>query len=115
MIQTKRAYDPPLAADGQRILVDRLWPRGIKKEDLLLDDWSKDISPSDELRRWFAHEPAKWSQFVKRYFKELDENKESWQMLLDKAKHHRLTLIYGAKDTEHNNAVALKQYLESKQ
>jgi uncharacterized protein YeaO (DUF488 family) len=115
MILTKRAYDPPHAADGLRILVDRLWPRGIKKEDLLLDDWIKDISPSDELRRWFAHEPEKWSQFVKRYFKELDENKECWQAILNTAKHHRLTLVYGAKDTEHNNAAALKQYLESKQ
>lgn len=115
MILTKRAYDPPCVGDGLRILVDRLWPRGMKKEGLLLDDWIKDISPSDELRRWFAHEPAKWSQFVERYFKELDENKESWQTLLNKAKHHRLTLIYAAKDTEHNNAVALKQYLESKQ
>jgi len=115
MILTKRAYDPPEPGDGLRILVDRLWPRGIKKEDLLLDDWIKDISPSDELRRWFAHETEKWPQFVTRYFNELDENKECWQALLNKAKHQCLTLPYGAKDTEHNNAVALKQYLESKQ
>ena len=114
MISTKRAYDPPQPRDGLRILVDRLWPRGIKKEDLLLDDWIKDVSPSDELRKWFAHENVKWPQFVKRYFKELDENKACWQALLNKSKHHHVTLLYGAKDTEHNNAVALKQYLESK-
>lgn len=114
MISTKRAYDPPQSDDGLRILVDRLWPRGIKKEDLLIDDWIKDISPSNELRQWFAHEPAKWTQFVERYFKELDAKKACWEPLLKKAKRHRVTLVYGAKDMEHNNAVALKQYLESK-
>lgn len=115
MILTKRAYDPPQQDDGLRILVDRLWPRGIKKDDLLIDDWIKDISPSTELRQWFAHEPAKWTEFVKRYFKELDRKKDSWQTLLNRAKRRRVTLLYAAKDTEHNNAVALKQYLESKQ
>ena len=115
MFSTKRAYDAPGPDDGLRILVDRLWPRGIKKEDLLIDEWLRDISPSPELRQWFAHEPAKWNDFVKRYFKELDQNKMLWQALLAKARHHRVTLLYGAKDTEHNNAVALKEYLESRQ
>lgn len=115
MILTKRAYDPPQQDDGLRILVDRLWPRGIKKDDLLIDDWIKDISPSTELRQWFAHEPVKWTEFVKKYFKELDTKKDSWQTLLNRAKRRRVTLLYAAKDTEHNNAVALKQYLESKQ
>ena len=114
MIVTKRAYDPPLHEDSMRILVDRLWPRGITKEHLLIDDWIKNISPSSELRQWFAHEPEKWSHFLERYFKELDGNKACWEPLLKKAEHHRVTLIYGAKDTEHNNAVALKQYLDSK-
>ncbi|MBY0360042.1 MAG: DUF488 domain-containing protein [Candidatus Obscuribacterales bacterium] len=114
MILTKRAYDPSQPRDGLRILVDRLWPRGIKKEDLLLDDWIKDISPSNELRQWFAHDPAKWAHFVEKYSKELNDNKACWEPLLKKAKRHRVTLLYGAKDEEHNNAVALKQYLESK-
>jgi len=114
MILTKRAYDPPQPSDGLRILVDRLWPRGIKKEDLLMDDWIKDISPSDELRRWFAHRPERWPQFVKKYFQELEANRPCWEQLLAKVRHHRVTLIYGAKDTEHNNALALKQYLDSK-
>lgn len=114
MILTKRAYDPPQPGDGLRILVDRLWPRGIKKEDLSMDDWIRDISPSDQLRRWFAHKPERWPQFVKKYFQELEENKSCWEQLLAKAKDHRMTLLYGAKDTEHNNAIALKQYLDSK-
>ncbi|MBX9571777.1 MAG: DUF488 domain-containing protein [Candidatus Obscuribacterales bacterium] len=115
MILTKRAYDPPQPGDGLRILVDRLWPRGITKEHLAIDDWIKDISPSTELRQWFAHEPAKWPHFVEKYSRELDENKACWEALLKKAQRHRVTLIYGAKDMEHNNAVALKQYLEAKQ
>jgi uncharacterized protein YeaO (DUF488 family) len=114
MISTKRAYELPQPGDGLRVLVDRLWPRGIKKEDLLLDDWIKEISPSTELRQWFAHEPAKWTHFVEKYSKELDANKACWEPLFKKAKRHRVTLVYAAKDMEHNNAVALKQYLASK-
>ena len=114
MIMTKRAYDSPLHGDGLRILVDRLWPRGIKKEDLAIDCWIKEISPSDELRRWFAHKPERWTQFVERYFQELEENKACWEQVLKKADGHRVTLLYSARDTEHNNAVALKQYLDSK-
>lgn len=114
MIVTKRAYDQAEPGDGVRILVDRLWPRGIKKEELEIDDWLKDVGPSNELRKWFKHEGGKWESFVEKYLKELDANKASWEPLLNKAKHHRLTLIYSAKDVERNNAVALKQYLDLK-
>lgn len=115
MLLIKRAYDPAQPSDGVRILVDRLWPRGVKKEDLQIDEWNKDISPSDELRRWFGHEPERWKKFVERYYKELDENPDCWESLLKKAEHHRVTLVYGAKDPVHNHALALKNYLDSKQ
>jgi len=112
MIQVKRVYDPPDAKDGARFLVERLWPRGIKKEALQMQDWLKDVAPSGELRRWFSHDPAKWREFQRRYFKELDGNREAWQLLLQAARRRNVTLLYSARDTEHNNAVALKEYLE---
>jgi uncharacterized protein YeaO (DUF488 family) len=115
MIQTKRAYDQPEAKDGLRILVDRLWPRGVTKEHLAVDQWVKELSPSDALRRWFGHEPKRWSEFISRYWQELDEKQSVWEAILIKAKRHRITLLYGAKDTQHNNAEALKLYLESKE
>ncbi len=112
MIQVKRVYDPPDAKDGVRFLVERLWPRGIKKEALQMQDWLKDVAPSGELRRWFSHDPAKWREFQQRYFKELDGHREAGQPLLQAARRRNVTLLYSARDTEHNNAVALKEYLE---
>lgn len=112
MIRVKRAYDAPVSEDGARFLVDRLWPRGVKKEALELDEWLKEVAPSDELRRWFGHEPEKWAEFQRRYFAELDDKPEAWQPILEAAGQGNVTLVYGARDTEHNNAVALKAYLE---
>lgn len=114
MIKTARAYDSPSKDDGDRYLVDRLWPRGIKKEDLQIQDWLKEVAPSDELRRWFGHEAEKWAEFQRRYFAELESKQEGWQPLLDSAKEGDVTLVYGAKDRQHNNAVALKSFLEGK-
>lgn len=112
MIYLKRAYDEPGPDDGQRFLVDRFWPRGVKKEDLLLAGWFKNAAPSDELRRWFGHDPEKWPDFQKCYREELNENPDSWQPLLTAAGEGNITLVYGTRDTEHNNAVVLKAYLE---
>ena len=114
MIQIKRAYERASKADGERILVERLWPRGIKKEALLLDEWLKDIAPSTELRQWFQHDPAKWQEFRKQYSRELEGNPEPWQRLLSRARRGRVTLVYSSHDQEHNNAVALKEFLEQK-
>lgn len=114
MIKTKRVYEPPVPSDGARYLVDRLWPRGLKKEELALDDWLKELAPSDELRKWFAHDPRRWPEFCERYFKELETKAELWQPLLEKARVGNLTLIFSARDVEHNNAVALKMFLERK-
>lgn len=114
MIGLKRAYDPAGRSDGTRFLVDRLWPRGLKKEALHVESWVKAVSPSDKLRKWFAHDPVKWEGFQHRYFAELDEKPEAWQPLLEAAQAGRITLVYSARDTEHNDAVALKMYLERK-
>ena len=111
MIQIKRAYDKPDNDDGVRILVDRLWPRGIKKEGLKLDYWLKEVAPSDELRKWFGHDPEKWAEFRRRYSGELEQNPEQLKPIRDAAEQGTVTLIYSAKDEEHNNAVALKAYL----
>jgi uncharacterized protein YeaO (DUF488 family) len=113
MFEVKRAYEPATKADGVRFLVERLWPRGIKRTDLHVDDWLKDVAPSNELRRWFAHDPEKWSEFRRRYFAELDERPQSWQRIRETARHGCVTLVYSAHDTEHNNAVALKEYLSA--
>ncbi len=113
-IQVKRAYEEPAPSDGTRVLVDRLWPRGKKKEDLRIEEWMKEIGPSNELRKWFGHDPAKWDEFRKRYFAELDREPELVNHLLSLARKGRLTLVYGAKDEEHNQAVALREYLEKK-
>lgn len=112
MIYLKRAYDEYELTDSCRFLVDRLWPRGVNKQDLALDGWLKEVAPSDELRRWFNHDPKKWSVFQRRYRGELDMNPEGWQTLLKVANEGDLTLIYGARDREQNNAVVLKAYLE---
>jgi uncharacterized protein YeaO (DUF488 family) len=109
-IQRKRAYEEPDSADGFRVLVDRLWPRGKKKADLRLDAWAKDISPSTELRKWFAHDPKHWLEFCKRYKAELasPEARDAIEQIVHAAQRHcAMTLIYGAKDTEHNEAVVL--------
>jgi len=111
MIALKRAYEKPEPDDGIRFLVERLWPRGIKKTELRIDGWLKDAAPSNELRRWFAHDPEKWEEFQRRYFAELDVQTEALKPIRDAARHGRVTLIYSAHDTEHNNALALKRYL----
>ncbi|RIK77615.1 hypothetical protein DCC62_09305 [candidate division KSB1 bacterium] len=110
-IKTKRIYDAPAAGDGFRILVDRLWPRGVKKDGAPIDLWLKEIAPSDDLRHWFGHEPAKWAEFKKRYFAELRNKQDSVAVLRQHA--GAVTLLYSAKDEKHNNAVALLEYLQS--
>ena len=110
-IELKRAYEPVSPADGKRILVERLWPRGVSKDTLHLSGWLKDAAPSTELRVWFGHDPAKWPRFRQKYFRELDANPESWKPLVSAARRGRVTLVYSSRDTEHNNAVALRQYL----
>jgi len=108
----KRAYTEPERGDGARVLVDRLWPRGVKKESLALDDWCKEIAPSDSLRQWFDHDPDKWKKFRTEYMQELKSNKERARQLLDQSKNGRLTLVYAAKDEEHNHARVLREYLK---
>lgn len=112
MIQLKRIYDPPDPDDGIRILVDRLWPRGMKKENLHMDEWIRDVAPSDALRRWFAHDPAKWDEFCRRYSIELEKNPDSWQPLFKAAQQGTITLLFSAHNLEQNNAVTLKLFLE---
>ena len=109
----KRAYDPPASSDGQRILVDRLWPRGVSKDALKLDEWLKQIAPSNALRDWFGHDPAKWDEFQQRYATELDDNPAAVAQLRQRLATGPVTLIYAAKDEAHNNAAALKAYLDA--
>ncbi len=111
-IKTKRIYEDPSDADGYRILVDRVWPRGVSKEGAKLDDWNKDIAPTKKLRKWFDHDPAKFDGFAKKYRKELDGKKENLTEIRMKAKDQTVTLLYGAKDTKHNQAVALQNVLK---
>ncbi|HHJ38895.1 MAG: hypothetical protein AXA67_10460 [Methylothermaceae bacteria B42] len=113
MIHIKRIYDFPASTDGRRYLVDRFWPRGVKKEALQLDAWLKEVAPSNELRKWFGHDPSRWETFKNRYFGELEEKPEAWQPLLRALKKGNITLLYSATDREHNNAVALKEFLEN--
>ena len=113
-ILLKRAYDSAASSDGPRILVDRIWPRGVAKEDVDIAHWLKGLAPSTELRKWFGHDPDKWSEFCERYLKELKsdeaaEDLNTLRQLLDE--HKRITLVFAAKDTEHNNAVALRDYI----
>jgi uncharacterized protein YeaO (DUF488 family) len=112
MIKIKRIYDPYAKADGKRVLVDRLWPRGIKKEDARCDLWLKDIAPSDGLRKWFSHDPAKWQEFRKRYGKELEDRQDMIEDLRKEARRGTVTLLFAAKDSERNNAVVLKEVIE---
>ena len=111
-INLKRAYDNPSTSDGYRILVDRVWPRGVSKENLKIDEWLKEIAPSTSLRKWFGHEPVKWHDFKKRYFEELKQNKVLIDKIIEKMKHKNVTFIYSAKNKEFNNAVALKEFIE---
>ncbi|NNE77205.1 MAG: DUF488 domain-containing protein [Pricia sp.] len=111
-IRIKRIYEDPSNNDGYRILVDRIWPRSISKEDAQLDNWLKELAPSDELRKWFDHDPKKFDEFAKRYRKELDDKDSDLNEIKEKAKSQSVTLLYGAKDTEHNQAVVLLEILE---
>jgi uncharacterized protein YeaO (DUF488 family) len=111
-VQLKRVYEEPSTDDGMRILIDRLWPRGLTKEKAKVDLWLKDISPSTELRQWFDHDPSKWKEFERRYNSELKKNNEPVSTLIEQIKKGKVTLVYGAKDEEHNDAVVLKKYLE---
>lgn len=112
MIKLKRVYDGRSATDGVRYLVERLWPRGVKKASLHLDGWIKGAAPATELRKWFSHDPAKWEEFRRRYFAELDRAPETWEPILSAARHGTVTLLYSSHDTERNNAVALREYIE---
>ena len=114
MFKLKRAYEPVSRDDGWRFLVERLWPRGLAKTKLHLDAWLKDVGPTAALRKWFSHDPTKWSQFRARYFRELDSCPESWRPILSAARRRTVTLVYSSRDDDHNNAVALKEYLEAK-
>jgi uncharacterized protein YeaO (DUF488 family) len=111
-ILLKRAYELPDPSDGFRILVDRLWPRGVSKNSAHIDLWLKDIAPSTTLRKWFDHDPLKWTEFRDRYFQELRSNPEAVEALTEHVRHGVVTLVYGAKDKAHNDALALKEYLE---
>ena len=111
-IQIKRVYAEPATGDGLRVLVDRIWPRGMSKDKAQVDEWLKELAPSAALRKWFGHDPAKWEAFQKRYFAELQENPAVVSFLADHEAKSSLTLLYGAKDEEHNQAVVLKRYLE---
>lgn len=114
VVQLKRAYDAPEPDDGFRILVDRLWPRGVSKDFARIDLWFKEIAPSSALRKWFGHDPAKWVEFRDRYFKELAKNPEAVEELLELVRRGLVTFVYGAKDQEHNHVLALREYLLAK-
>lgn len=110
-LKIKRVYEKPAKGDGKRILVDRLWPRGLTKEKASIDLWLKDIAPTTELRKWFGHDPDKWKEFKKRYHQELKNNKEQVSILYEQLKKRVVTLVYGAKDEQHNEALVLKEWL----
>jgi uncharacterized protein YeaO (DUF488 family) len=114
MIKLKRVYEEPSGDDGLRVLVERLWPRGVKKEDARLDLWLKDVSPSAELRKWYNHDVAKWSEFQKRYRAELPQRQDSLKMIVEKQRQGTVTFVYAARDREHNSALVLKEFLDSR-
>lgn len=114
MLKLKRVYDDVSQQDGKRILVDGVWPRGVKKEELEHDEWYKDIAPSTDLRKWFDHDPDKWEGFKKKYKKELREQKELTDQIKTDSDGHNVTLLYAPKDEEHNQAVVIKEYIENK-
>ena len=113
-VNIKRVYEEPKKSDGKRILVDRLWPRGLRKAEVKVDLWLKEIAPSTALRKWFSHEPSKWEEFKKRYSVELEKNNEEISLLEREVSEGKVTLVYGAKDQEHNGAVVLREFLEHK-
>lgn len=113
-IKVKRVYEPAEAGDGVRFLVDRLWPRGIKKERLQIEAWLKDAAPSNDLRHWYGHDPAKWDEFKRRYAAELDANPDAWQPIVEAARRGDVTLLYSTREAARNNAVALREYVEGK-
>ena len=114
MIHLKRAYEPVSKSDGERILVERLWPRGLTKARAAIDLWLKEVAPSPELRKWFGHDPARWKQFEQRYWKELKDKPEDVALLRSRIREGVITFVYAAKDQEHNGALALKAFLERK-
>jgi uncharacterized protein YeaO (DUF488 family) len=114
MLKIKRVYEDARSSDGARFLVERLWPRGIKKEELRMKAWLKDVAPSPSLRKWYAHDTDKWEEFQRRYREELESNPEVWRLLLQAAEQGNVTLIYSARDEEHNSALVLKEFLEER-
>ena len=108
----RRAYDEPTNNDGYRVLVDRVWPRGVSKEDAQLDEWCKQIAPSTELRKWFGHDPERWDEFRSRYRGELEDRDDLVDAMVERTRHRRVTLVFGAKDTEHNQAVVLAELID---
>ncbi len=111
-ILLKRVYEKPAASDGKRILVERLWPRGLKKEDAKINEWLKDIAPSSDLRKWYSHDPSKWIEFKKRYWVELDNKKETVGKLREETADQKVTFLFGSKEEKLNSATALKEYIE---
>lgn len=112
VIRIKRVYDPPDPSDGLRILMDRLWPRGLQKEKAQINEWRKDLAPSDALRKWFGHDPKRWEEFKRRYQEELQGKMAELKRLAEEARHRTITLLYSARDEEHNQAVVLRELLE---
>jgi uncharacterized protein YeaO (DUF488 family) len=110
----RRAYEPPTRNDGARILVDRVWPRGVSKVDLQIEEWAKDVAPSTELRKWFGHDPDRWAEFQERYRSELADHRNEVGSLVERADKGRITLVYGAHDEEHNQAVVLREVIEER-
>lgn len=115
MIQIKRTYEPQSPDDGRRVLVERLWPRGLTKAKVAADEWLKDVAPTTELRKWFGHDVERWEEFVKRYREELEANPDAWRPLLEEAEEGTLTLLYSAHDPDHNGALVLMRFLTEKQ
>ncbi len=113
-VELKRAYEKPSRRDGFRVLIDRMWPRGVRKDELKIDEWLKEVSPSPGLRKWFGHDPAKYDRFKRRYESELRKHPRAIEALRHKAAEGRLTLVYSARDEEHNNATVLKELLEKR-
>lgn len=115
MIRIKRTYEPRASGDGRRILVERLWPRGMKKEALEADAWLKEVAPSTQLRQWFGHRPERWQEFRRRYEKELIANPDAWAPILDAGRRGPVTLLYSTHDTEHNGALVLREFLAKRE
>jgi len=114
MVKIKRVYDPPFPDDGKRILIDRLWPRGLKKENAHINEWIKELAPSTELRKWFNHDPEKWGEFRKRFFSELQGKQDAVDVIVNAARKGPVTLLFGSKEERYNNATALKEYIEAR-